>query len=58
LPELSHALAGRPVLVVVRGYSYREDLAALRAYIRDIRPCSWAWTEARTRSWTTATSPT
>jgi hypothetical protein len=26
------------VLVVVQGYSYREDLAALRAYIRDIRP--------------------
>ena len=26
------------MLVVVRGYSYREDLAALRAYIRDIRP--------------------
>ena len=38
LPELAHDLAGRPVLVVVRGYSYREDLAALRAYIRDIRP--------------------
>ena len=38
LPELRHDLAGRPVLVVVRGYSYREDLAALRAYIRDIRP--------------------
>ena len=38
LPELSHELAERPVLVVVRGYSYREDLAALRAYIRDVRP--------------------
>ena len=38
LPELAHDLTGRPVLVVVRGYSYREDLAALRAYIRDIRP--------------------
>ncbi|MEP6973598.1 MAG: putative cytokinetic ring protein SteA [Actinomycetota bacterium] len=38
LPELRHELAGRPVLVVVRGYSYREDLAALRAYIRDTRP--------------------
>ena len=38
LPELGHELAGRPVLVVVRGYSYREDLAALRAYIRDTRP--------------------
>ncbi len=38
LPNLSHHLAGRPVLVVVRGYGYREDLAALRAYIQDQRP--------------------
>jgi uncharacterized membrane-anchored protein len=38
LPELRHPLAGRHVLVVVRGYGYREDLAALRAYIRDAKP--------------------
>ncbi len=38
LPDLRHSMAGRPVLVVVRGYSYREDLATLRAYIRDVRP--------------------
>ena len=38
LPDLRHAMAGHPVLVVVRGYSYREDLATLRAYIRDVRP--------------------
>jgi uncharacterized membrane-anchored protein len=38
LPELAHQLAGRPVLVVVRGYRYREDLATLRPYIRDVRP--------------------
>jgi uncharacterized membrane-anchored protein len=38
LPELSHALVGRHVLVVVRGYGYREDLAALRSYIRDVKP--------------------
>ncbi len=38
LPELAHDLAGRPVLVVVRGYGYREDLAALRAYIHDVAP--------------------
>jgi uncharacterized membrane-anchored protein len=38
LPELDHDLKGRPVLVVVRGYDYREDLAALRGYIRDVRP--------------------
>jgi uncharacterized membrane-anchored protein len=38
LPELDHDLAGRPVLVVVRGYGFREDLAALGAYIRDVHP--------------------
>ncbi len=38
LPELDHDLGGRPVLVVVRGYRYKEDLAALRPYIRDVRP--------------------
>jgi uncharacterized membrane-anchored protein len=38
LPELDHHLAGQPVLAVVRGYHYREDLAALRPYIRDVRP--------------------
>ena len=26
------------MLVVVRGYDYKEDLAALRPYIRDYRP--------------------
>jgi uncharacterized membrane-anchored protein len=38
LPELEHDLARRPVLVVVRGYNYKEDLAVLRPYIRDVRP--------------------
>jgi uncharacterized membrane-anchored protein len=38
LPDLDHDLAGRPVLVVVRGDGHREDLRALRAYIRDVRP--------------------
>ena len=38
LPELRHSLAGQHVLVVVRGYGYREDLAALRSYIRDVKP--------------------
>lgn len=38
LPELEHSLIGRQALVVVRGYHYREDLAALRAYIREVRP--------------------
>jgi uncharacterized membrane-anchored protein len=38
LPELRHDLDGRHVLVVVRGYGYREDLAALRSYIGDVKP--------------------
>ena len=38
LPTLANRLEGRPVLVVVRGYGHREDLAALREYIRDVRP--------------------
>jgi uncharacterized membrane-anchored protein len=38
LPELDHDLSGRHVLVVVRGYHYKEDLAALRSYIRELRP--------------------
>jgi uncharacterized membrane-anchored protein len=38
LPELRHPLAGRHALVVVRGYGYREDLGALRSYIRDVKP--------------------
>ncbi len=38
LPDLHHDLARRPVLVVVRGSNYKEDLAVLRPYIRDVRP--------------------
>jgi uncharacterized membrane-anchored protein len=38
LPALAHELAGRPVLVVVRGYRFKEDLAVLAPYIRDARP--------------------
>ncbi len=38
LPEVVTEFHGRHVLVVVRGYDYREDLAALRAYIREVRP--------------------
>lgn len=38
LPALDHDLSRRPVLVVVRGYNYKEDLAALRPYIRDVGP--------------------
>ncbi len=38
VPEIRTQLDGRHVLLVVRGYDYREDLAALRPYIRDYRP--------------------
>ena len=38
LPDLEHSLVGRHALVVVRGYHHKQDLAALRAYIREVRP--------------------
>ncbi|MGH3322490.1 MAG: putative cytokinetic ring protein SteA [Streptosporangiaceae bacterium] len=38
VPEITTALEGRHVLVVVRGYNYREDLQTLRPYIREYRP--------------------
>jgi uncharacterized membrane-anchored protein len=38
VPHVNTAIQGRPVLVVVRGYDYREDLHALHAYIREVRP--------------------
>lgn len=38
LPALAHDLSRRPVLVVVRGSNYKDDLAVLGPYIRDARP--------------------
>jgi uncharacterized membrane-anchored protein len=38
LPKLTTSMRDRHVLVVVRGYRYREDLRALRPYIREYRP--------------------
>ena len=38
VPEIATELAGKQVLVVVRGYNHREDLIALRRYIRVYRP--------------------
>jgi uncharacterized membrane-anchored protein len=38
MPELDHGLDGRHALVVVRGPEYREDLATLRPYIREVKP--------------------
>ncbi len=38
IPPTKTKIYGRHVLVVVRGYDYREDLTALRSYIRDVKP--------------------
>jgi uncharacterized membrane-anchored protein len=38
VPDVVTSIEGRHVLVVVRGYDYKEDLHALRPYIRDYRP--------------------
>ena len=37
-PGISRRIRGRHVLVVVRGYDYREDLATLGPYLRDVKP--------------------
>ena len=37
-PGIRTNLAGRPVLIVVRGYHYKEDLATLRPFLRENRP--------------------
>ncbi len=38
LPKTGTSFRDRHVLIVVRGTTYRRDLAALRAYIQDVRP--------------------
>ena len=38
VPDIKTSLEGRHVLVVVRGYDYRQDLLALRHYIREYKP--------------------
>jgi uncharacterized membrane-anchored protein len=38
VPAIRTKFEGRHALVVVRGYDYKEDLAALRPYIREYRP--------------------
>ncbi len=38
VPTVRTKIAGRHVLIVVRGYHYKEDLAMLRSYIREYRP--------------------
>jgi uncharacterized membrane-anchored protein len=38
LPEVRTEFHGHHVLIVVRGYDYKEDLSALRSYIREMQP--------------------
>jgi uncharacterized membrane-anchored protein len=38
VPDVSTPIDGRQVLIVVRGYHYKEDLVTLRPYIREYRP--------------------
>lgn len=38
MPDVRTSMSGRHVLVVVRGYSYKEDLQALKPYIREYKP--------------------
>ncbi|GGL43787.1 putative cytokinetic ring protein SteA [Planomonospora parontospora] len=38
VPDIRTDMEGRHVLIVVRGYHYKEDIAALRPYIREYRP--------------------
>ncbi|WP_024288655.1 putative cytokinetic ring protein SteA [Cellulomonas sp. KRMCY2] len=38
VPDISTVIDGRQVLIVVRGYHYKEDLTALRHYVKEVRP--------------------
>ncbi len=38
VPDVNTRIAGRHVLIVVRGYDYKEDLDVLRPYIREYKP--------------------
>ncbi|WP_046468482.1 putative cytokinetic ring protein SteA [Allosalinactinospora lopnorensis] len=38
IPDIKTRIDGRHVLIVVRGYDYRDDISALRSYIREYRP--------------------
>ncbi|BBH63416.1 thiamin pyrophosphokinase [Actinoplanes sp. OR16] len=38
VPDVLTRIAGRHVLIVVRGYDYKEDLDVLRPYIREYKP--------------------
>ncbi len=38
MPEITTKIAGRQVLVVVRGYDYKADLQTLKPYIKEMKP--------------------
>lgn len=38
LPDISTKFEGKPVLVVVRGQNYREDLTIIKSYIDNVNP--------------------
>jgi len=38
LPNITTIMAGKQVLIVVRGHDYKRDLLALRPYLREIKP--------------------
>lgn len=38
VPDVTTVIDGRQVLIVVRGYHYKEDLLALRHYVKEYRP--------------------
>ena len=38
VPDVQTRIGGRHVLIVVRGYDYKEDLEVLRPYIREYKP--------------------
>ncbi|MFD1542869.1 putative cytokinetic ring protein SteA [Nonomuraea guangzhouensis] len=38
VPDIRTPMEGRHVLIVVRGYHYKDDIATLRPYIREYRP--------------------
>ena len=38
IPDIKTPIKGKHVLVVVRGNNYKEDLAAIKSYIDEIRP--------------------
>lgn len=38
VPTVTSSLEGRPVVVVVRAFDYKQDLAALRAFLRESSP--------------------